>query len=84
MTPDDLARNIPLSDCLCFERQCVKLCAQHKRVADAIRAAIAEEREACAQILDKEREEIENMAGNDLRVYALGRCAAEIRRRSNA
>ena len=74
MTPEERARMIPAGSigvpgCGCGQQE---LCAQHQKIADAIRAAVAEARDICVQAA-------EQVAGQQVDVvYVRGaRAAAE-------
>jgi hypothetical protein len=49
MTPEQRANGIDLGNDYCCLRATGGICYEHQAVADAIRAAVAEEREACAR-----------------------------------
>jgi len=51
MTPEERARTIPaVPGCRCHDHE---LCAQHQQIADAIRAAVAEAHDVCAQAAEQ-------------------------------
>ena len=85
MTPEDWARqihvlvyNAPGCSCRKFD-----LCPQHRRVAEMIRAAIAEEREACAKIADADtiRRDCCDLVAVGAKLFCHDKIAAAIRAR---
>ena len=60
-TPEEIAKEILVGDaCDCITLSNGELCDTHKAIAQALRAAVAEEREACRKIAESQAQDIGN------------------------